>query len=52
MAGNLRARARIDKLKPKLAKKGIDPGRLRLEWISATEGRAFQRVIQEMAEKL
>ena len=52
VAGNLRAQARIDKLKPKLAKKGIDPGRLRLVWISATEGRAFQRVIQEMAAKL
>jgi heterodisulfide reductase subunit A len=52
VAGNLRAQARIEKLKPKLAKKGIDPGRLRLEWISATEGKIFQRVIQEMAEKV
>ena len=52
VAGNLRAQARLDKLRPKLAKKGIDPGRLRLEWISATEGRAFQRVIQEMAAKI
>jgi heterodisulfide reductase subunit A len=52
VAGNLRAQKRIAKLKPKLAKKGIDPGRLRLEWISATEGRAFQRVIQEMAEAI
>ena len=32
--------------------KGIDPGRLRLEWISATEGRTFQQVIQEMAEEI
>jgi heterodisulfide reductase subunit A len=52
MSGNLRAQARIDKLKPKLAKRGIDPARLRLEWISATEGKIFQRVVQEMAEKL
>jgi heterodisulfide reductase subunit A len=52
VAGNLRAQARIEKLKPKLAKKGIDPGRLRLEWISATEGKIFQRVIQEMAENV
>ncbi len=49
VAGNLRSQARIEKLRPKLAKKGIDPERLRLEWISATEGKAFQRVIQEMA---
>ncbi len=52
VSGNLRAQARIEKLRPKLAKKGIDPGRLRLEWISATEGRAFQKVIQEMAAKI
>jgi heterodisulfide reductase subunit A2 len=52
VAGNLRAQARIEKLKPKLAKQDIDPERLRLEWISATEGKTFQRVIQEMAENL
>jgi coenzyme F420-reducing hydrogenase delta subunit len=52
VAGNLRAQARIEKLRPKLAQKGIDPARLRLEWISATEGRAFQQVIQEMAEEI
>jgi heterodisulfide reductase subunit A len=51
VAGNLRAQARVEKLKPKLAKQGIDPARLRLEWISATEGKAFQEVIQEMAAK-
>ncbi|OGP70813.1 MAG: hypothetical protein A2Y80_08840 [Deltaproteobacteria bacterium RBG_13_58_19] len=52
VAGNLKAEARIKKLRPKLAKKGIDPARLRLEWISATEGRSFQRVIQDMATSL
>jgi heterodisulfide reductase subunit A len=52
VAGNLRAQARIEKLKRKLPKKGIDPARLRLEWISATEGKNFQRVIQKMAEAL
>jgi heterodisulfide reductase subunit A len=52
VAGNLRAQARIEKLRPKLAKKGIDPARLRLEWISATEGRTFQQVIKEMAEAI
>jgi heterodisulfide reductase subunit A len=52
VAGNLRAQARIEKLRPKLANEGIDPGRLRLEWISATEGKAFQQVIQEMAEEI
>jgi heterodisulfide reductase subunit A len=52
VAGNLRAQTRIEKLKPKLAKQGIDPARLRLEWISATEGKAFQKLIQEMTENL
>jgi heterodisulfide reductase subunit A len=52
ISGNIRAQERVEKLRPKLAKKGIDPSRLRLAWISATEGRAFQRVIQEMAAAL
>jgi heterodisulfide reductase subunit A2 len=52
LTGNLRAQARIEKLKPKLAKKGIDPARLRLEWISATEGKNFQQVIRMMAEEI
>ena len=52
VAGNLRAQARMEKLRPKLAKEGIDPARLRLEWISATEGKTFQQVIQEMAGKM
>jgi coenzyme F420-reducing hydrogenase delta subunit len=50
VSGNLRAQARVEKLRPKLAKRGIDLARLRLEWISATEGKTFQQVIREMAE--
>ena len=52
VSGNLRAQARVEKLKSKLAKKGFDPKRLRLEWISANEGGKFQRVIREMAAAL
>jgi heterodisulfide reductase subunit A len=52
ISGNLRAQARIEKLKPKLAKQGINPSRLRLEWISATEGKTFQRIIQTMVEEI
>jgi heterodisulfide reductase subunit A2 len=52
VSGNIRAQERLDKLRPKLAKKGIDPSRLRLAWISATEGMAFQKVIEEMAAAL
>ncbi len=52
VAGNLRAQARVEKLKEKLPTQGIDPERLRLEWISATEGKAFQLLITEMAAEL
>ncbi len=52
ISGNLRAQERVGKLKNKLATKGIDPDRLRLEWISATEGRAFQKIIREMAANM
>jgi heterodisulfide reductase subunit A len=52
VSGNLRAQERVEKLRPKLTKLGIDPSRLRLAWISATEGRAFQQIIQEMAAAL
>ncbi len=52
VSGNLRAQDRIEKLKKKLPDKGIDPARLRLEWISATEGKNFQQVIREMAQAL
>ncbi len=52
ISGNLRAQERVGKLKNKLATKGIDPDRLRLEWISATEGRVFQKIIREMAANM
>ena len=52
LSGNLRAKASMEKLKPKLAAQGIDPERLQLAWISATEGRAFQQLILEMTRKL
>ena len=42
----------MKKLWAKSWPRGIDPGRLRLEWISATEGRTFQQVIRAMADRL
>ncbi len=50
ISGNLRAADRVEKLKTRLENKGIDPNRLRLSWVSATEGRVFQRLVREMAE--
>lgn len=50
--GNLRTRKRIAMLKKLLAEMGINPKRLRLEWISATEGQKFSRVIKEFVEEI
>jgi len=52
LSGNLRAAARVARLQEKLAARGEDPRRLRLAWISATEGRAFQQLITELAREL
>ncbi len=52
LSGNLRAKVRMEKLKSKLAAQGINPDRLQLAWISATEGRAFQQLILNMTNKL
>jgi len=50
--GNLRAKDRIDFLKECLKDVGIEPERLRLEWISASEGDKFARVVREMVEEV
>ena len=48
--GNLKAEARIKYLKMVLNDIGIEPERLRLEWISASEGEKVARVVREMVE--
>jgi F420-non-reducing hydrogenase iron-sulfur subunit len=50
--GNLRARDRVLLLGAALAPLGIEPARLRLEWVSATEGDRFVRVVEEAVEAL
>jgi F420-non-reducing hydrogenase iron-sulfur subunit len=35
-----------------MEKTGIEDQRFRLEWISASEGNKFQKVVQEMAKAL
>jgi len=52
LSGNIQAKARMEKLKTKLAKRGIDPERLQMAWLSATEGRAFQQLMVTLTEKL
>jgi len=47
VSGNYKARRRIVLLQRALSEIGIDPARVRLEWISASEGNKFQRTVTE-----
>ena len=50
--GNYKALRRFVLLKRLLAQFGIDERRLRLEWISASEGDRVRTVMNEMAEQI
>lgn len=52
IGGNYRARRRIALLKMLLEQYGLDPDRLHLEWVSASEGVKFQSTIKEFTEKI
>ncbi len=48
ISGNFKALRRITLLKRVLKEFGIEPERLRLEWISASEGEKFAQVVRDM----
>ena len=50
--GNYQTRKRTALLKEVLQEFGIEEGRLRVEWISASEGKKFARVMKEFTEEL
>jgi len=52
ISGNFKAQRRITMVKRLMEQLGIDPERLRLEWISAAEGDKFAKTIREMTEDL
>ena len=52
LSGNYKAQRRVCMLKKLMAQLGLEPDRLRLDWISASEGERFAAVIQEMTENL
>ena len=52
MSGNFKALRRINLLKRVLKDFGIEPERLRLEWISASEGDKFAAVVKSMVEEV
>ncbi len=52
ISGNIRCEQRMRAIRNIISKRGIHPDRLRLEWVSATEGVIFQRVVTEMNDRL
>jgi F420-non-reducing hydrogenase iron-sulfur subunit len=50
--GNYKTMRRIPLLKKMLAQMGIEDDRVRLDWVSASEGERFASVINEMTEKV
>ncbi len=50
--GNLYARRRFSMLKKLLETIGINPERLHLEWVSASEGGRFVEVVNNFVEKI
>jgi len=52
LAGNYKTQRRVVMLKKLLEQFGLEPGRLRLEWVSASEGDQFATVIKDMTEEI
>jgi coenzyme F420-reducing hydrogenase delta subunit len=50
--GNLYARERVEVLKEELARHGIDPRRLRLEFFKIHEGQKFAQTITEFCREI
>ena len=50
--GNYKTARRIPLLTKLLEQFGIEPERLRLEWVSASEGEQFALVVKEMTEQI
>jgi len=50
--GNYKCLRRIPLTQQLIAGLGIDPARLRLEWVSASEGNRFQAIVTEFTEQI
>ena len=50
--GNLYTRRRVMMLKTLLETVGIEPDRLRLEWVSAAEGKKFAEVVDDFSAQV
>jgi F420-non-reducing hydrogenase iron-sulfur subunit len=52
MEGNYKVARRIPLLKKMLSQFGIEEDRLRLEWVSASEGDRFASIVNDMTKKV
>lgn len=52
MAGNYKTRRRVEFTRRLLEQFGVEPERLRLEWISASEGTKFAEVVTDFTDKI
>lgn len=52
IAGNEQAKKRVEMTTELLETMGVDPRRLRLEWISASEGARFASVMTDFVEEI
>ncbi|MGQ9550796.1 MAG: hydrogenase iron-sulfur subunit [Candidatus Bathycorpusculaceae bacterium] len=52
ISGNFKALRRVMLLKKVLQDLGVEPERLRLEWVSASEGDKFAAIVRDMVEEL
>jgi F420-non-reducing hydrogenase iron-sulfur subunit len=52
VSGNYKTRRRVALIKRALSEIGIDPRRVHLEWISASEGHKFQQTITQFTQRI
>jgi F420-non-reducing hydrogenase iron-sulfur subunit len=52
ISGNFKALRRITLMKKVLKEFGIEPERLRLEWVSASEGDRFANVVKDIVAEI
>jgi len=52
MTGNYKTKRKVILTKRILSQLGIEPQRLRLEWVSAAEGQAFAQVVTDFIEEV
>jgi len=52
VSGNYKTRRRVALIQRALSEIGIDPRRVRLEWISASEGNKFQQTMTEFTQQI